>query len=118
MTPDLTVKLCGFTLKNPLIAASGTFGYGEEFATYMDVSALGGICSKGLTLNPKEGNYGPRMWETASGMLNSMGLQNPGLEHFIREILPPMRKLGTNIICNVGGSFDDTPIGSIYVWYE
>jgi dihydroorotate dehydrogenase (NAD+) catalytic subunit len=103
MKPDLSVKLCGLTLKNPLIAASGTFGFGEEFTPYMEVSRLGGICSKGLTLHPKEGNNGERMWETAAGMLNSVGLQNPGVPHFIAHELPLMRACGTTVIANLGG---------------
>lgn len=101
--PDLTVDLCGLTLKNPILTASGTFGFGEEFTPYMDVSKLGGICSKGLTLHPKEGNYGPRMWETPSGMLNSVGLQNPGIAHFIAHELGVMRRSGTTVIANMGG---------------
>lgn len=99
----LCVELCGLRLKNPLIMASGTFGFGEEFSRYMDVSRLGGVCSKGLTLHPKEGNTGVRMWETPSGMLNSVGLQNPGVEHFIEHELPVMRRLGTAVIANLGG---------------
>ncbi|MCL2068747.1 MAG: dihydroorotate dehydrogenase [Oscillospiraceae bacterium] len=100
---NLNVNLCGYTLKNPLIAASGTFGYGGEFSAYLDVSRLGGICSKGLTLHPREGNPGIRMWETPAGMLNSIGLQNPGITHFIRHELTDMRKLGTTVIANMGG---------------
>lgn len=99
----LKTNLCGLTLKNPIITASGTFGFGQEFAPYMDVSRLGGICSKGLTLNPKEGNYGPRMWETPSGMLNSVGLQNPGVAHFIEHELAVMRQFDTTAIVNMGG---------------
>jgi len=91
------------TLKNPLIMASGTFGFGAEFAEYMDLSALGGICSKGLTLHPKQGNYGPRMWETPAGMMNSVGLQNPGVACFISDELPRMRRSGAAVIANLGG---------------
>lgn len=98
----LETKLCGLMLKNPLIAASGTFGFGEEFMPYMDVSSLGAICSKGLTLHPKEGNPGTRMWETPSGMLNSVGLQNPGVRGFIENELKIMRKCGTTVIVNFG----------------
>ena len=104
MKPDLTVQLYGHTLKNPLIAASGTFGYGEEFAPYFDPGILGGISSKGLTFNPREGNSGQRMWETPSGMLNSIGLQNPGVAHFIRHELKIMRRFDTVIIANMGGN--------------
>ena len=99
----LKSKLCGVTLKNPLIMASGTFGFGAEFAEYMDLSALGGICSKGLTLHPKQGNYGPRMWETPAGMMNSVGLQNPGVACFISDELPRMRRSGAAVIANLGG---------------
>lgn len=101
--PDLTTQLCGVTMKNPLIMASGTFGFGKEFSPYVDLSRLGGISCKGLTLNPKEGNYGIRMWETPSGMLNSVGLQNPGVNEFIAKELPRMRKFGPAVIANLGG---------------
>ena len=104
MKPDLKVHLCGQMLKNPLIAASGTFGYGEEFSPYLDPGILGGICSKGLTFNPREGNSGARMWETPAGMLNSIGLQNPGVAHFIRHELTIMRKFNTAVIANMGGN--------------
>jgi len=104
LKPDLSVNLNGITLKNPLIAASGTFGYGWEFAPYFNPGILGGICSKGLTLNPREGNSGNRMWETPAGMLNSIGLQNPGVEHFIRHELKVMRGFGTAVIANMGGA--------------
>lgn len=99
----LETTLLGVTLKNPVIMASGTFGFGEEYASYFDVSQLGGISSKGLTLHPREGNFGPRMWETPAGMLNSVGLQNPGVEHFIHHELPQMRQLGPAVIANLGG---------------
>ena len=99
----LKTNLCGITLKNPLLMASGTFGFGEEFSELMDLSALGGICSKGLTLHPREGNYGPRMLETPAGMLNSVGLQNPGIPHFLAHELPLMRSFGTAVIANMGG---------------
>ena len=80
---NLAVKVAGVDFKNPLIAASGTFGFGEEYNELYDVGLLGGISSKGLTLHPKDGNEGIRVWETASGMMNSVGLQNPGVEAFI-----------------------------------
>lgn len=99
----LDVNICGVKLKNPVIAASGTFGFGEEYAQFYDVSKLGGICSKGLTLNPKEGNDGIRVFETRSGMLNSVGLQNPGVDHFIKYELTEMKKIDTAIIANLGG---------------
>ncbi|MGV8983380.1 dihydroorotate dehydrogenase [Clostridium sp.] len=97
------VELCGVNLKNPVIAASGTFGFGEEYNQYFDIQKLGGICSKGLTINEKQGNDGIRVFETRGGMLNSVGLQNPGIEKFINKELPRMREYNTAIITNVGG---------------
>ncbi|AVQ47336.1 dihydroorotate dehydrogenase [Clostridium botulinum] len=99
----LQVNLCGKIFKNPIIAASGTFGFGEEYGEFYDVSKLGGVSSKGLTLNPKEGNNGIRIYETSSGIINSVGLQNPGIDKFIKEELPKMKKIDTVIIANVGG---------------
>lgn len=99
----LKVNLNGVDFKNPVIAASGTFGFGAEYNEFYDVSILGGISSKGLTINPKDGNEGIRVYETPSGMMNSVGLQNPGIDMFIERELPKMKKLGTNIIANVGG---------------
>lgn len=99
----LEVNINGVEFKNPVIAASGTFGFGTEYNNFYDVGILGGISSKGLTLNPKEGNEGIRVYETPSGMMNSVGLQNPGIDRFISEELPRMKTLGTNIIANVGG---------------
>lgn len=102
------VNICGVNFKNPVIAASGTFGFGSEYNNYFNVGKLGGISSKGLTLMPKEGNDGHRVYETASGMLNSVGLQNPGVHAFIKNELPKMKKLDTVIIANLGGgSIDD-----------
>ena len=109
----LRVKICGVDFKNPVIAASGTFGFGQEYSDFYDVSKLGGICSKGLTLNKKEGNEGLRIAETKGGMLNSVGLQNPGVEGFIKNELPNMREIGTNIIVNVGGGSIQEYIGAI-----
>jgi dihydroorotate dehydrogenase (NAD+) catalytic subunit len=100
----LNVKICGIDFKNPIIAASGTYGFGEEFNRLYEVGKLGGLCSKGLTLNKREGNNGIRVYETSSGMLNSVGLQNPGVESFIQNELPKMKKFNTNIIANVGGA--------------
>lgn len=99
----LHVNICGIDFKNPVIAASGTFGFGREYSKFYDVSELGGICTKGLTLHKKEGNDGVRVYETRGGMLNSVGLQNPGIEGFISDELPSMRKLDTVIIANLGG---------------
>ena len=91
---NLSVKTLNTEFKNPVLVA-----YNELF----DVSKLGGICSKGLTLNPKKGNSGIRVWETPQGMINSIGLQNPGVDKFVKEELPKMQKLGTKIIANLGG---------------
>lgn len=99
----LKVNINGVDFKNPVIGASGTFGFGSEYNEFYDVGMLGGISSKGLTLNRKDGNDGIRVYETPSGMMNSVGLQNPGIDGFIKNELPNMRKLGTNIIANVGG---------------
>lgn len=99
----LKVNINGVDFKNPVIAASGTFGFGAEYNNFYDVSKLGGISSKGLTLNERAGNDGIRIYETAEGIMNSVGLQNPGIEGFIKNELPKMRKLDTNIIANVGG---------------
>ncbi|MDY3358998.1 dihydroorotate dehydrogenase [Clostridium celatum] len=99
----LKVNINGVDFKNPVIAASGTFGFGAEYNNFYNVGILGGISSKGLTLNEKDGNDGIRVFETPSGMMNSVGLQNPGIDRFIREELPKMKELGTNIIANVGG---------------
>jgi dihydroorotate dehydrogenase (NAD+) catalytic subunit len=100
----LKVNICGIDFKNPVIAASGTYGFGEEFNRIYDVGILGAICSKGLTLNKREGNAGIRVYETSSGMLNSVGLQNPGVDNFIENELPKMKSYKTNIIANVGGA--------------
>jgi len=101
---DLSVTIAGVRLKNPVIAASGTFGYGREYAGLIDVSRLGGICTKGLTLNPRPGNKGIRVWETPAGMLNSIGLENPGIAAFLEKELPFLRKLGPAVIANLSGS--------------
>ena len=100
----LEVKLGGRTLKNPLIGASGTFGFGAEYARFYDPAILGGIASKGLTLRPKEGNTGVRIYETPSGIMNSIGLENPGVSAFIEEIWPEMRKIDTTVLVNLGGN--------------
>ena len=100
---DLHVDFLGKRLAGPVIAASGTFGYGEEYADMFDLKVLGGICSKGLTLNSKYGNEGERLFETSAGLINSIGLQNPGVGHFIAEELPRMLTLGTAVFANLGG---------------
>lgn len=100
----IKTNLCGIELKNPVIAASGTFGNGVEFSEYIDISKLGAISSKGLTLHPKDGNKGQRIYETSSGIMNSIGLQNPSVAGFIKDDLPIMEKFGTEIIVNLGGN--------------
>lgn len=97
-------KICGINFKNPVIAASGTFGFGREFSQAYDLSKLGGICTKGLTFNPRQGNKGIRCCETASGMINSVGLQNPGIQSFLDNDLAFMNSLNTVIIANLSGS--------------
>ncbi len=107
-TPDLSVTVAGIRFGNPVIAASGTFGYGIEYADIFDVSRLGGICSKGLTLEPRPGNRGIRLHEAPSGLINSIGLENPGIPHFIEHELPQMEKLGPVVIANLSGSSVET----------
>lgn len=98
------VSICGVELKNPVIAASGTFGFGREFEDYFPIESLGGISTKGLTLNKKDGNKGIRIYETPSGIMNSIGLQNPGVQGFIQEELPFLEKKDTTILANLGGN--------------
>lgn len=98
---------------NPIIAASGTFGFGREFNDLYDVRKVGGISSKGLTLEPRDGNSGIRIYETPSGIMNSIGLQNPGVHRFISEELPWMKSLGVVVIANVGGSSIETYIKAV-----
>lgn len=100
----LETEFLGFTMKNPIIAASGTFGYGEEFRSFYDPSLLGGISSKGLTLYPKEGNSGIRIWETPSGILNSIGLENPSVGRFLEEEYKRMRAIDSLLVVNLGGN--------------
>ena len=100
---DLSVTLAGMTMKNPIVMASGTFGFGEEYGQFFDLSELGGICVKGLTPTRREGNPPPRIAETPMGMLNSVGLQNPGVDAFIEKELPRLKKSGTRIIANISG---------------
>lgn len=97
------VNLCGIKMKNPVTVASGTFGYGREFAEYIDLSKLGAIITKGTAIKPWTGNPAPRICEVPGGMLNSIGLQNPGIEYFIQNDLPWLRKFDTKIIVNAIG---------------
>jgi dihydroorotate dehydrogenase (NAD+) catalytic subunit len=101
---DLKVKIAGVPFENPLIGASGTVGFGHEYAEFYPLSTLGGISCKGITLKERPGNPPPRIAETSAGMLNSVGLQNPGVEHFIREDLPWLKQQGTAVIVNIAGS--------------
>jgi len=100
---DTSVNISGVKFRNPVIAASGTFGNGTEYSSIFDVSLLGGICTKGLTMVPRKGNRGIRLWETPSGLLNSIGLENIGIPSFIENELPYLRKLGPVIIANLSG---------------
>lgn len=104
---DLSVEIGKLKLKNPIMTASGTFGYGEEFADFIDLNRLGGIVVKGTTLHPREGNPYPRMVETPSGMLNAVGLQNKGVDYFIEHIYPRIKDYDTQIVVNVSGAQAD-----------
>ncbi|MBS4535887.1 dihydroorotate dehydrogenase [Clostridium sp. D2Q-14] len=98
------VNFSSIEFKNPVITASGTFGFGREYNEIYDINALGGISTKGITLKRRRGNKGMRIWETPSGIMNSVGLENPGVDDFIRDELPFLKKLDTNMIVNIGGS--------------
>ncbi len=100
---DLSTRLGDFALKNPVLTASGTFGFGLEYADFIDLSRLGGFIVKGTTIEPREGNPYPRMAETPSGMLNAVGLQNKGVDHFIEKIYPQIAGCGSEVIVNVSG---------------
>ena len=101
---DLSVNLAGVTLKNPIVVASGTYGFGHEFAEFYDLSELGAICAKGLTVHKKDGNPPPRIAETPAGILNSVGLQNPGVDAFCEQEMPYLKRSGTKIIANISGN--------------
>ena len=102
--PQLEVSLCGIILRNPVLAASGTFAYGVEFERMVDLNSLGGFIVKGLSREPMDGNPPPRIWESAAGMINSIGLQNIGVRAFIQEKLPALAKLKTAVFANVFGN--------------
>ena len=104
---NLGVNIGGLKLKNPVLTASGTFGYGEEFADFVDLNRLGGFIIKGTTINHREGNPYPRMAETPSGMLNAVGLQNKGVDYFIENIYPRIKDVDSNVIVNVSGATID-----------
>ena len=108
---DLSLDLCGVRLKNPVIAASGTFGFGREFDELYDISQLGGVSVKGLSLAPRLGNPPPRIAETPSGLLNAVGLQNPGVEKFIDEDLPWLLQKDVAVIANITGNTQDEYVG-------
>lgn len=105
---ELSVNIGALQMKNPVMTASGTFGYGIEYADFFDISCLGGIIVKGTTIQPREGNPYPRMAETPSGMLNAVGLQNKGAQYFIDHIYPTIKDIDTNMIVNVSGSSVET----------
>ncbi|MBP7865295.1 MAG: dihydroorotate dehydrogenase [Acidobacteria bacterium] len=101
---DLRTRVGPLVLANPVMTASGTFGYGLEFEPYLDLSRLGAVVVKGLSLEPRPGNPSPRIWETAAGMLNAIGLQNVGVETFLRDKLPPLRRFNVPVIANALGN--------------
>lgn len=101
---QLTTNIAGIEFRNPILTASGTFGYGPEFADFVDFRKMGGIIVKGTTLKPREGNPHPRMAETPAGMLNCVGLQNKGVDYFVENIYPEIKNLDTHVIVNVAGS--------------
>ena len=101
---NLTTNIAGLEFKNPVLTASGTFGYGVEFSDFIDLNRLGGFIVKGTTLNPRQGNAYPRLAETPSGMINAVGLQNKGVDYFIEHIYPKLKDFDTNVIVNLSGS--------------
>ena len=105
---ELSVNIGNLQMKNPVMTASGTFGYGIEYADFLDISRIGGIIVKGTTIQPREGNLYPRMAETPSGMLNAVGLQNKGAQYFVDHIYPQIMNVDTNMIVNVSGSSVET----------
>ncbi|NOQ42562.1 MAG: dihydroorotate dehydrogenase [Desulfuromusa sp.] len=107
LQPKMAVEIAGLELKNPVMPASGTFGYGEEYAPYLDLNQLGAIVTKGLSFNPKAGNNTPRICETVSGMLNAIGLQNVGVDAFIKDKMPFLQKYDTPVIVNFFGNTQD-----------
>jgi dihydroorotate dehydrogenase (NAD+) catalytic subunit len=101
MKTALETNFAGVIFKNPLVLASGTCGFGGEYAGLFEIGRLGGVCSKGLTLRPRAGNTGVRIWETPAGIMNSVGLENPGVEAFISRELPNMKALGVKVVINL-----------------
>jgi dihydroorotate dehydrogenase (NAD+) catalytic subunit len=113
MSKQLETKFGDILFKNPVVPASGTFGFGREYEAYYDLEKLGGLCSKGLTLEPKPGNTGMRLWETPAGLMNSIGLENPGIEAFIEKEWPHLQALDTVTIVNVGGKDEESYLQAI-----
>ncbi|MGL4283244.1 dihydroorotate dehydrogenase [Eubacterium aggregans] len=113
MSERLKTTFAGVTFKNPVLTASGTFNFGLEFEAYYDLAQLGGLCSKGLTLEPREGNTGIRIWETPSGIINSIGLENPGVDAFIEKEWPHLSGIGTVTVVNVGGKDEESYLEAI-----
>jgi dihydroorotate dehydrogenase (NAD+) catalytic subunit len=113
MTPDLSVDLGFLKLRNPVLTASGTFGYGLEFEPFMDLAKIGGIVVKGLYYGPREGNPPPRLVETTGGLINAIGLQGVGVEKFAAEVLPRLRRIDTAVLVNVCGASDDEYLKAI-----
>ena len=103
MSTRLATSVCGISLKNPVLAASGTYGYGVEFAALVNLSEVGGVVVKGLSREPMDGNPAPRLYETQAGMINSIGLQNIGVRAFVSEKLPALRTAGTAVFANIFG---------------
>ena len=110
---DLRVNFCGVELKNPVTTASGTFGFGHEYANFYDLGELGGVGAKGLTPEEQLGNPAPRIAETPMGILNCVGLQNPGVDRFIQEEIPYLRQFDTKIIANVSGHSVEEYVGIV-----
>ena len=113
MSKQLATKFGEILFKNPVVPASGTFGFGREYEAYYDLEKLGGLCSKGLTLEPKPGNSGIRLWETPAGLMNSIGLENPGIDAFIEKEWPHLKELDTVTVVNVGGKDEESYLQAI-----
>src|SRR5664279_279800 len=112
---DLSVNIGGIHLKNPVLLASGTVGYGNEIAQFIDINNIGGIVTKSLSLKPRKGNPPLRITETASGMLNAIGLANVGVEAFIKDKIPFLKELDTTIICNIAASSIDEYVECVHI---
>jgi dihydroorotate dehydrogenase (NAD+) catalytic subunit len=113
MSKCLETKFNDILFKNPVIPASGTFGFGREYEAFYDLAKLGGLCSKGLTLEPKPGNKGIRLWETPAGLMNSIGLENPGIDTFIEAEWPHLKEIDTVTVINVGGKDEESYLTAI-----